>query len=47
MKHLSVGTRWNADLVATYHERWTADPASVDAEWRTFFEGFELKTVFE
>ena len=42
MKHLSVGTRWNADLVATYHERWTADPASVDAEWRTFFEGFEL-----
>ena len=42
MKHLSVGTRWNADLVASYHERWTQDPASVDAEWRTFFEGFEL-----
>ena len=42
MKHLSVGTRWNADLVASYHERWTQDPLSVDAEWRTFFEGFEL-----
>ena len=42
MKHLSVGSRWNADLVASYHERWTQDPASVDAEWRAFFEGFEL-----
>jgi 2-oxoglutarate dehydrogenase E1 component len=42
MKHLSVGTRWNADLVASYHERWTQDPQSVDPEWRAFFEGFEL-----
>ncbi|NBX34908.1 2-oxoglutarate dehydrogenase E1 component, partial [bacterium] len=42
MKHLSVGTRWNADLVASYHERWTQDPLSVDPEWRAFFEGFEL-----
>ena len=42
MKHLSVGTRWNADLVAAYHEQWSKDPSSVDAEWRAFFEGFEL-----
>jgi 2-oxoglutarate dehydrogenase E1 component len=42
MKHLSVGSRWNADLLATYHEQWTRDPASVDADWRAFFEGFEL-----
>ena len=42
MKHLSVGTRWNADLVSSYHEQWSKDPASVDAEWRAFFEGFEL-----
>ena len=42
MKHLSVGTRWNADLIAAYHEQWSQDPSSVDAEWRAFFEGFEL-----
>jgi len=42
MKHLSVGSRWNADLLATYHEQWMRDPASVDADWRAFFEGFEL-----
>lgn len=42
MKHLSVGTRWNADLIAAYHEQWSQDPQLVDAEWRAFFEGFEL-----
>ena len=42
MKHLSVGSRWNADLIASYHELWSKDPSSVDLEWRAFFEGFEL-----
>ena len=42
MKHLSIGSRWNADLVERYHALWLKDPASVDAEWRAFFEGFEL-----
>lgn len=42
MKHLSVGSRWNADLLAEYHERWKKDSQSVDADWRAFFEGFEL-----
>jgi 2-oxoglutarate dehydrogenase E1 component len=42
MKHLSVGSRWNADLLADYHERWKKDPKSVDADWAAFFEGFEL-----
>ena len=42
MKHLSVGSRWNADLVAEYHEKWKLDPLSVDPDWRNFFEGFEL-----
>ena len=42
MKHLSVGTRWNADLVSSYHEQWSKDPSSVDGDWRAFFEGFEL-----
>ena len=42
MKHLSVGSRWNADLIAAYHEQWMKDPTSLDADWRAFFEGFEL-----
>lgn len=42
MKHLSVGSRWNADLIASYHEQWSKDPSSVDGDWRAFFEGFEL-----
>lgn len=42
MKHLSVGSRWNADLIASYHEQWSKDPSSVDGDWRSFFEGFEL-----
>lgn len=42
MKHLSVASRWNADLIASYHEQWLRDPSTVDADWRSFFEGFEL-----
>lgn len=42
MKHLSVGSRWNADLVAQLHEQWKQDPKSVDSDWQSFFEGFEL-----
>ena len=42
MKHLNVGSRWNADLLSSLHEQWTKDPSSVDADWRAFFEGFEL-----
>ena len=42
MKHLSVGSRWNADLLTSLHEQWTKDPSSVEADWRAFFEGFEL-----
>jgi len=45
MKHLSIGSRWNADLVERYHALWSKDPASVDAEWRAFFEGFELAST--
>jgi 2-oxoglutarate dehydrogenase E1 component len=42
MKHLSVGSRWNADLIASYHDQWSKDPSSVEGDWRAFFEGFEL-----
>ncbi|MFZ9202238.1 MAG: 2-oxoglutarate dehydrogenase E1 component [Opitutales bacterium] len=45
MKHLSIGSRWNADLVERYHALWSKDAASVDAEWRAFFEGFELAST--
>jgi 2-oxoglutarate dehydrogenase E1 component len=33
---------WNAGLLDEYHQRWKKDPASVDATWSAFFEGFEL-----
>lgn len=33
---------WNATWVDQQYERWREDPSSVDAEWRTFFQGFEL-----
>src|ERR1700741_5552749 len=33
---------WNADLLTKYLEGWKKDPASVDATWSAFFEGFEL-----
>jgi len=32
----------HADLLEEYHDRWKADPQSVDPSWRSFFEGFEL-----
>jgi 2-oxoglutarate dehydrogenase E1 component len=38
----SYAIRSNADLIDAYYERWMQDPASVDATWRAFFEGFEL-----
>ncbi len=42
MKHLSFGSRWNADLIDQYYETWLSNPADLDDQWRAFFEGFEL-----
>ena len=42
---LSFATRSNADLLDQNYERWRHDPASVDAVWAAFFEGFELGAV--
>lgn len=42
MKHLSIASRWNADLVDRNYETWRDSPDQLDAEWRAFFEGFEL-----
>ena len=38
----SFANRFNADLIEENHQRWLLDPASVDATWSAFFEGFEL-----
>lgn len=42
MKHSTIASRWNADLIDQNYEAWLSDPQSIDAEWRAFFEGFEL-----
>lgn len=47
MKHLSIATRWNADLIDQNYESWLSNPESVDSEWRAFFEGFELAQTSE
>src|SRR5271154_4789124 len=39
---ISFANRFNADLLDQNYERWRKDPASVDAVWSAFFEGFEL-----
>ncbi|MCA9290175.1 MAG: 2-oxoglutarate dehydrogenase E1 component [Phycisphaerales bacterium] len=33
---------WNPDYVEALYRAWQADPDSVDAAWRPFFQGFEL-----
>jgi 2-oxoglutarate dehydrogenase E1 component len=38
----TIGARANLDLIDFNYQRWQADPASVDASWAAFFEGFEL-----
>ncbi|MHB8766194.1 MAG: thiamine pyrophosphate-dependent enzyme, partial [Deferrisomatales bacterium] len=33
---------WNAQYVDDLYARWRAEPQAVSAQWRAFFEGFEL-----
>lgn len=42
MKNLTFANRWNADIVDQQYEVWLKSPEALDAEWRAFFEGFEL-----
>jgi len=42
MKQSSFAGRWNADLIDQNYEIWLSDPASLDSEWRAFYEGFNL-----
>ncbi len=38
----SVSSRLNADLLDANYEKWLDDPLSVDSNWASFFDGFEL-----
>ena len=42
MKHSTIASRWNADLIDQNYETWRTSPESLTPEWRAFFEGFEL-----
>ena len=42
MERATFANPANLSLIEDYYERWRADPSSVDASWRIFFEGFEL-----
>jgi len=42
---ISFATRFNADLLEQNYTLWRQDPASVDANWAAFFEGFELGSI--
>ena len=42
MENLSFATRWNVDEVDSNYIKWLKEPASLNASWRIFFEGFHL-----
>lgn len=42
MKNLSAANRWNADLIDDQYQTWIQNPEKLSAEWRAFFEGFDL-----
>ena len=42
---ISFANRSNSDILDENYARWRKDPASVDATWSAFFEGFELGSV--
>lgn len=42
MKNPTFATRWNADIIDEKYTQWLDMPESLDAQWRAFFEGFEL-----
>lgn len=42
MKNLTFANRWNADLIDQNYETWLTHPEALSADWRSFFEGFEL-----
>ena len=35
-------SRWNVDEIDARYAQWIDNPASLEAEWQYFFEGFHL-----
>jgi 2-oxoglutarate dehydrogenase E1 component len=33
---------WNAEFIDALYQKWSANPDSVDPQWKQFFQGFEL-----
>jgi 2-oxoglutarate dehydrogenase E1 component len=42
MERSTFANLGNLNVIEEYYDRWKRDPASVDASWRIFFEGYEL-----
>jgi 2-oxoglutarate dehydrogenase E1 component len=42
MSRSDFANRYNSGALEAAYERWCHDPTSVDAQWRLFFEGFDL-----
>ncbi|ADE54112.1 2-oxoglutarate dehydrogenase E1 component [Coraliomargarita akajimensis] len=42
MNHSSIASRWNADLIDQNYDIWLSNPSELSAEWRAFYEGFDL-----
>ena len=42
MKISSFANQANAELIDRYYQQWQQNPEETDADWRAFFEGFEL-----
>ncbi|MDP2139099.1 MAG: 2-oxoglutarate dehydrogenase E1 component [Candidatus Didemnitutus sp.] len=42
MNHVNFSERANAALVEELYQQWLAQPDSVDASWRAFFQGFSM-----
>ena len=45
MPPASPVTRYNLEAIEDAYQRWQKDASTVDASWRTFFEGFELGSI--
>ena len=42
MENPTFASRWNVDEIDARYAQWIENPASLDAEWQYFFEGFHL-----
>ncbi|MFP6894472.1 MAG: hypothetical protein VCA18_12015, partial [Opitutales bacterium] len=42
MDNPTFASRWNVDEIDARYTQWIENPASLEAEWQYFFEGFHL-----